>query len=157
MSTDYVFACSSCREEFLPSPAILQCEFCDAPLDVKYIQPHIATSNKGTLEAPSPLKARSDQFSLGEGNTPIITLTNLSNLLGIKLLTKNEAQNPTGSFKDRGMTVAVTMAVLEGSRDAAKHAVMLDPLTSATLSLDEIDSMFDEMWAAHGDQLAIYS
>ena len=48
-------------------------------------------------------------------------------------------------------------AVLEGSRDAAKHAVMLDPLTSATLSLDEIDSMFDEMWAAHGDQLAIYS
>ena len=48
-------------------------------------------------------------------------------------------------------------AVLEGSRDTAKHAVMLDPLTSATLSLDEIDSMFDEMWAAHGDQLAIYS
>jgi alpha-galactosidase len=48
-------------------------------------------------------------------------------------------------------------AVLEGSRDAAKHAVMLDPLTSATLSLDEIDSMFDEMWAAHGDQLSIYS
>jgi hypothetical protein len=34
---------------------------------------------------------------------------------------------------------------------------MLDPLTSATLSLDEIDSMFDEMWAAHGDQLSIYS
>lgn len=48
-------------------------------------------------------------------------------------------------------------AVLEGSRDAARHAVMLDPLTSATLSLDEIDSMFDEMWAAHGDQLSIYS
>ena len=48
-------------------------------------------------------------------------------------------------------------AVLEGSRDAARHAVMLDPLTSATLSLDEIDSMFDEMWAAHGDQLSLYS
>ncbi len=48
-------------------------------------------------------------------------------------------------------------AVLEGSRDAARHAVMLDPLTSATLSLNEIDSMFDEMWAAHGDQLSIYS
>jgi len=48
-------------------------------------------------------------------------------------------------------------AVLDGSRDAARHAVMLDPLTSATLSLDEIDSMFDEMWAAHGDQLGIYS
>ncbi len=48
-------------------------------------------------------------------------------------------------------------AVLEGSRDAARHAVMLDPLTSATLGLDEIDSMFDEMWAAHGDQLSLYS
>jgi alpha-galactosidase len=48
-------------------------------------------------------------------------------------------------------------AVLEGSRDAARHAVMLDPLTSATLSLDEIDSMFDEMWAAHGAQLSFYS
>ena len=48
-------------------------------------------------------------------------------------------------------------AVLEGSRDAARHAVMLDPLTSATLSLDEIDAMFDEMWAAHGDQLSLYA
>ena len=108
MSTDYVFACSSCREEFLPSPAILQCEFCDAPLDIKYIQPYIATSDNGTLEAPSPLEVRSDQFSLGEGNTPIITLPNLSNLLGIKLLTKNEAQNPTGSFKDRGTSILIS-------------------------------------------------
>jgi len=48
-------------------------------------------------------------------------------------------------------------AVLEGSRDAARHAIMLDPLTSATLSLDEIDSMFDDMWAAHGDQLSLYA
>jgi alpha-galactosidase len=52
--------------------------------------------------------------------------------------------------------LAVT-AVLEGSREAAKHAVMLDPLTAAVLSLSEIEAMFDEMWAAHGDQLAAYS
>ena len=58
---------------------------------------------------------------------------------------------------NRAVQELAVRAVLDGSRDAARHAVMLDPLTSATLSLDEIDSMFDEMWAAHGDQLGIYS
>ncbi len=48
-------------------------------------------------------------------------------------------------------------AVLEKSKDAARHALMLDPLTSAVLSLDEIDDMFEAMWDAHGDQLAEYS
>ena len=48
-------------------------------------------------------------------------------------------------------------AVLEKSKDAARHAVMLDPLTSAVLSLDEIDEMFEAMWEAHGDQLSDYS
>ena len=48
-------------------------------------------------------------------------------------------------------------AVLERSKDAARHAVMLDPLTSAVLSLDEIDEMFEAMWDAHGDQLVVYS
>ena len=48
-------------------------------------------------------------------------------------------------------------AVLEGSREAARYAVTLDPLTAAVLPLDSIEAMFDEMWAAHGDQLAPYS
>jgi alpha-galactosidase len=49
-----------------------------------------------------------------------------------------------------------TRAVLDRSREAARHAVMVDPLTAAILPLDRISSMFDEMWAAHGDQLAAY-
>ena len=49
-----------------------------------------------------------------------------------------------------------TTAVLEGSREAALHAVMLDPLTAAVQPLDRIVDMFDEMWAAHGDGLALY-
>ena len=49
-----------------------------------------------------------------------------------------------------------SIAVLERSREAAFHAVALDPLTGAILSLDEIRSMFDEMWDAHGDELAEY-
>jgi alpha-galactosidase len=48
-------------------------------------------------------------------------------------------------------------AVLEGSREAAELAVKIDPLTAAVLPLADIDAMFDEIWAAHGDQLALYS
>jgi len=57
-------------------------------------------------------------ISLGEGNTPLIRLHNLqqSQELEIDLYVKYEGLNPTGSFKDRGMTMAVTKAVEEGSR-----------------------------------------
>ena len=48
-------------------------------------------------------------------------------------------------------------AVMERSRESAFHAVALDPLTSAALSLEEIREMFDVMWDAHGDELAEYS
>ena len=49
------------------------------------------------------------------------------------------------------------VAVLERSREAAFHAVCLDPLTAAVLSLREIRQMFDEMWNAHGAELDAYS
>lgn len=57
-------------------------------------------------------------ISLGEGNTPLIRLVNLPRRLGreVDIYVKYEGLNPTGSFKDRGMTVAVTQAVAEGSR-----------------------------------------
>jgi threonine synthase len=57
-------------------------------------------------------------ISLGEGNTPLIRLNNIPNTLGknIDIYVKYEGLNPTGSFKDRGMTMAVTKAVEEGSR-----------------------------------------
>ncbi len=57
-------------------------------------------------------------ISLGEGNTPLIRLHNIPKLLGkaVDIYVKYEGLNPTGSFKDRGMTMAVTKAVEEGSR-----------------------------------------
>ena len=57
-------------------------------------------------------------ISLGEGNTPLIRLSNITRDLGDKvdIYVKYEGLNPTGSFKDRGMTMAVTKAVEEGSR-----------------------------------------
>ena len=57
-------------------------------------------------------------ISLGEGNTPLIKLNNIPAAIGkdVNLYIKYEGLNPTGSFKDRGMTMAVTKAVEEGSR-----------------------------------------
>ncbi|OUD13898.1 threonine synthase [Thioflexithrix psekupsensis] len=57
-------------------------------------------------------------ISLGEGNTPLIRLHHIPKMLGkeVDIYVKYEGLNPTGSFKDRGMTMAVTKAVEEGSR-----------------------------------------
>jgi len=57
-------------------------------------------------------------ISLGEGNTPLIRLGNIPRHLktDVDIYVKYEGLNPTGSFKDRGMTMAVTRAVEEGSR-----------------------------------------
>ncbi|RRQ20022.1 threonine synthase [Thiohalobacter thiocyanaticus] len=57
-------------------------------------------------------------ISLGEGNTPLIRLNNIPRVIGkeVDIYVKFEGLNPTGSFKDRGMTMAVTRAVEEGSK-----------------------------------------
>ena len=57
-------------------------------------------------------------IGLGEGNTPLIRLNNIPAELGrdVDIYVKYEGLNPTGSFKDRGMTMAVTQAVNEGSK-----------------------------------------
>ena len=53
--------------------------------------------------------------TLGEGSTPLITAPRISERAGADVFLKLEGSNPTGSFKDRGMTVAVSAAVREGS------------------------------------------
>ncbi|HWY23434.1 MAG TPA: threonine synthase [Nevskia sp.] len=65
-----------------------------------------------------PLAKDARAISLGEGRTPLIKLENLPKREGVEaeIYVKFEGVNPTGSFKDRGMTVAVTQAVHEGSR-----------------------------------------
>ncbi len=65
-----------------------------------------------------PIAAGARIVSLGEGGTPLLRLDRIAARLDrdIALYVKYEGLNPTGSFKDRGMTVAVTQAVAEGSR-----------------------------------------
>jgi len=53
--------------------------------------------------------------SLGEGSTPLVLAPTLSERVGAEVWCKLEGLNPTGSFKDRGMTCAVSAAVREGS------------------------------------------
>src|SRR5262249_36500945 len=57
-------------------------------------------------------------ISLGEGNSPLIYSSRLSERVGrgCEVFVKNEGINPTGSFKDRGMTVAVSKAMERGTR-----------------------------------------
>ena len=58
--------------------------------------------------------------SYPEGNTPLLTRAALSEWCGVEVLrVKHEGQNPTGSFKDRGMTVAITQAKRLGARAVA--------------------------------------
>ncbi|MEV4315842.1 threonine synthase [Actinocrispum sp. NPDC049592] len=55
-------------------------------------------------------------ITLGEGGTPLVEAPHLSELTGSRVLLKVEGANPTGSFKDRGMTVAMTYALAEGAK-----------------------------------------
>ena len=53
--------------------------------------------------------------SLGEGGTPLIEARSLSERIGANVHLKFEGVNPTASFKDRGMTVAISRALAAGS------------------------------------------
>lgn len=63
-----------------------------------------------------PVTENTPLLSLHEGSTPLIRAENLSKKLGLDLYFKYEGLNPTGSFKDRGMVMAVAKAVEEGSQ-----------------------------------------
>ncbi len=62
-----------------------------------------------------PVTENTPILTLHEGNTPLIYAANLSKELGLQLYFKYEGLNPTGSFKDRGMVMAVAKAVEEGN------------------------------------------
>jgi threonine synthase len=63
-----------------------------------------------------PVTAATPVVTLYEGNTPLVPSSVLSELTGAEVFLKVEGANPTGSFKDRGMTVAVSKAVAAGAK-----------------------------------------
>jgi threonine synthase len=63
-----------------------------------------------------PVSDRTPIVTLNEGNTPLVDAPRLSEQVSARVLLKVEGANPTGSFKDRGMTVAISKAAEEGAK-----------------------------------------
>ena len=107
------------------------CRECGKPLLVRYDLETAARSlTKGSLAGRRPdlwryrevlpVEDDSNIISLGEGWTPLLPAPNLGKLVGIdKLYIKDESQNPTQSFKARGMSAAVSMAKELGTQKLA--------------------------------------
>ena len=107
------------------------CMQCGKPLLVRYDLQQVATSlTKEALQEREPdlwryrevLPVERDEnvISLGEGFTPLVHASRLGQQLGLsQLYIKDEGQNPTQSFKARGMTVAVSMAKELGAKKLA--------------------------------------
>ena len=77
------------------------------------------TSKFGVIEQYRkylPVTESTPVVSLGEGNTPLVFCPRLSKRVERAVFVKNEGANPTGSFKDRGMTVAVSKAIKRGAK-----------------------------------------
>lgn len=69
-----------------------------------------------TYKAYLPVTDKTPMLTLQEGNTPLVRAEKLSDELNLDVYFKYEGLNPTGSFKDRGMVMAVAKAMEEGSR-----------------------------------------
>lgn len=122
--------CPRCQRSFPLGKAINLC-LCGAPLLVGYRAAEIRNAvKKSELSGRSsdlwryreflPLMDDSHRVSLGEGFTPMIDARRLAATLEIKKLwIKDEAHNPTGSFKDRGLSVAISLANELGVRKVA--------------------------------------
>ncbi|HEX9548901.1 MAG TPA: threonine synthase [Acidimicrobiales bacterium] len=77
------------------------------------------TGWKGVIEQYRsflPVSDATPVVTLLEGGTPLVPAPNLSERVGARVFLKVEGANPTGSFKDRGMTVAISKAVEEGAK-----------------------------------------
>jgi threonine synthase len=130
MSTISHLACSVCGKRREPGILHNLCE-CGGPLLVRYdLEKTKATWSREALAAGPPtmwryapvLPVQNTRFivSLGEGMTPMVKTTRLGDRLGAKSLwVKDEGLNPTGSFKARGLSCAISMCAELGIRKVA--------------------------------------
>jgi threonine synthase len=115
--------CINCGSEYGIDEIVYFCKKCGDLLEIKYDRGELAgaVSKSEWRNAPlsvwryrdfMPISDFSQIVSLNEGGTGLHLCNRLAKHLGIRqLYVKNEGENPTGSFKDRGMTVGVTKAV----------------------------------------------
>jgi threonine synthase len=120
--------CINCNSEYNIDEIIYFCKKCGDLLEIEYDQNELDRAPKENewRNAPlsvwryrlfMPVKDSSKIVTLNEGGTGLHLCQRLAKQLGIRqLYVKNEGENPTGSFKDRGMTVGVTKAVELGAK-----------------------------------------
>jgi threonine synthase len=122
--------CSLCNGKFEPGKPWNLCE-CGGPLLVRYdlallretwsLDSFASAPNSMWRYAPAlPVRLATSIISLGEGMTPLLPATRTGARIGAsELLIKDEGLNPTGSFKARGLSCAVSMCVELGIRKLA--------------------------------------
>ena len=109
--------CSQCQAPHAADMAVLHCAVCGSPLDVAYHDPSVGPQppDWSGPRIPHPLHNANSLVSLGEGNTPCVELQSTGELLGLRrLYGKLEFLNPTGSFKDRGTAIMISVAKEQG-------------------------------------------
>lgn len=126
----YHLICIGCGSKYSPSEVIYRCRRCGDLLSIEYnkvlMRAEIALEWRARALSVwryaelLPINDRSKVVSLGEGGTSLNKCERLGKNIGLKeVYVKNEGENPTGSFKDRGMTVGVTKAVEMGMKRVA--------------------------------------
>lgn len=119
MSYARALRCRKCGQEY-PVQALSVCELCLSPLEVSYDYKSMAKGLSRKKLAMGPLSmwryramlpVESKEVDLGTGFTPLVKADNLGRELGLdQLYIKNDCLNPTYSFKDRPVSVAITKA-----------------------------------------------
>ena len=113
----YEFKCTECSKSHIADPRTLRCESCSGTLSVTYTNWKRQVSSLvggGTLDMPIPLGSLSEYLSLGEGNTPVISMPKISSMFETEIYGKLEFMNPTGSFKDRGTAMMISALKSKG-------------------------------------------
>ena len=114
----YKLVCVHCGAEYPPDAIVYNCEKCGHLLAVKYDLSKITITHEEILQRPISLwrykeflPVKIEPVTLQEGGTPLYHLKRLGEEMGLtNLYAKHEGMNPSGSFKDRGMTLGVSMA-----------------------------------------------
>ena len=124
MHSSYItdLSCSSCGREYSSSELQTYCLACNSPLMANYdldaLRRDLDRDEFGRRpigmwrwQEVLPVQHPENMLTLGEGDTPLLHLPNLGEELGLShLFTKDESLNPTGSFKARGLGVALSKA-----------------------------------------------
>ena len=122
---DWKLHCSACGATADPDGLPTVCDACAQPWLVRYPGRRFTLTDRAEVHRGHgmwrfrkflPLAEGEEPVSLGEGDTPLLELGRTGRHLGFSdLWLKDEGANPTGSFKSRGMAMAVTRAVLGGA------------------------------------------